>query len=312
MKKTLVAIASLAALGAMSTSALAQSSSSIYGNLDQTLVQTSQGGKSATSSASNNNSSSYWGITSTEDMGGGLKASFDLRSEITLMTGQAASTSTSATNAGQTSTAAVTQNTVTNAGDKPSFFNRGAFLKLASDNFGAITIGRQADAWWFAQGQVNTTTGASGGFGNLTAMQTNTTNTNLIGGANPTVLANYMGSATAAGANINPAYYPVSEAFMGGFRLTPPASLASKRLTKSACQKCLTTTLVQPTTVQHGCWPMMAWVLQFAWPQQLAMTTQALKFGNKTWLAAPTPWVNGNWLCQPTRASSLALQQQLA
>ena len=224
MKKTLVAIASLAALGAMSTSALAQSSSSIYGNLDQTLVQTSQGGKSATSSASNNNSSSYWGITSTEDMGGGLKASFDLRSEITLMTGQAASTSTSATNAGQTSTAAVTQNTVTNAGDKPSFFNRGAFLKLASDNFGAITIGRQGDAWWIAQGQVNTTTGASGGFGNLTAMQTNTTNTNLIGGANPTAsLANYMGSATAAGANINPAYYPVSEAFMGGFRFDTPS-----------------------------------------------------------------------------------------
>ena len=222
MKKTLVAIASLAALGAMSTSALAQSSSSIYGNLDQTLVQTSQGGKSATNSGSNPTSSSYWGITSTEDMGSGLKASFDLRSEITLMTGQAASTSTSATNAGQTSTAAVTQNTVTNAGDKPSFFNRGAFFKLASDNFGAITIGRQGDAWWIAQGQVNTTTGASGGFGNLTAMQTNTTNTNLIGGANPTILANYMGSATGAGANVNPAFYPVSEAFMGGFRFDTP------------------------------------------------------------------------------------------
>lgn len=222
MKKTLVAIASLAALGAMSTSALAQSSSSIYGNLDQTLVQTSQGGKSATNSGSNNNSSSYWGITSTEDMGGGLKASFDLRSEITLMTGQAASTSTSATNNGQTSTAAITQNTITQAGDKPSFFNRGAFVKLASDNFGAVTIGRQGDAWWIAQGQVNTTTGASGGFGNLTAMQTNTTNTNLIGGSNPTILANYMGSATGAGANVNPAFYPVSEAFMGGFRFDTP------------------------------------------------------------------------------------------
>jgi predicted porin len=128
MKKTLVAMASVAALGAMSTAAMAQSSMTIYGNLDQTLVQTSQGGKSATSTASNNNSSSYWGITSTEDMGGGLKASFDLRSEITLMTGQAASTTTSATNAGQTSTAAITQNTITNAGDKPSFFNRYAFL----------------------------------------------------------------------------------------------------------------------------------------------------------------------------------------
>jgi len=68
MKKTLVALASLAALG----TSFAQSSMTIYGNLDQTLVQISQGGKSATSTASNNNSSSYWGITSTEDMGGGV------------------------------------------------------------------------------------------------------------------------------------------------------------------------------------------------------------------------------------------------
>ena len=220
MKKTLVALASLAALG----TSFAQSSMTIYGNLDQTLVQTSQGGKSATSSASNNNTSSYWGITSTEDIGGGLKASFDLRSEITLLTGQAASTSTSGTNAGQTSTAAITQNTISNAGDKPSFFNRGAYLKLEQAGIGAVTIGRQADAWWLAQGEVNTSTGASGGFGNLTAMQTNSTNfsTLVSGAANTTAITNFAGSASAAGTNINPTYIGVADAFMGGIALTTP------------------------------------------------------------------------------------------
>jgi len=197
------------------------SANPLYGNLDQTLVGSSQNGKSATSSASNNNSSSYWGITSTEDMGGGLKASFDLRSEITLMTGQAASTSTSATNAGQTSTAAVTQATVTNAGDKPSFFNRGAYLKLDQAGVGSVTVGRQADLWWAAQGEVNTSTGASGGFGNLTAMQSNSTvYANATGGTNPTALTNYMGSASGTGANINPESWGISQAYMGGFALS--------------------------------------------------------------------------------------------
>ncbi len=220
MKKTLVALASLAALG----TSFAQSSMTIYGNLDQTVYGATQGGKSLTSSGSNNNSSSYWGITSTEDLGAGLKASFDLRSEITLLTGQAASTTTSATNAGQTSTAAITQNTITNAGDKPAFFNRGAFLKLTQDGIGAVTIGRQADAWWLAQGEVNTTTGASGGFGNLTAMQTNSGNfsTAVSGIANTTALTNFMGSASASGANVNPTFSGVSDAFMGGIALSTP------------------------------------------------------------------------------------------
>jgi len=220
MKKTLVALASLAALG----TSFAQSSMTIYGNLDQTVYNASQGGKNVTSTGSNNNSSSYWGIMSSEDMGGGLKASFDLRSEITLMTGQAASTTTSATNAGQTSTAAVTQASIMNAGDKPSFFNRGAYLKLEKAGIGALTVGRQADAWWLAQGEVGSATGSSGGFGNLTAMQTNSGNfSNAVSGiANSTALTNYMGSASAAGTNINPTYTGVADAYMGGIALTTP------------------------------------------------------------------------------------------
>ena len=224
MKKTLVAIASLAALGALSTSAMAQSSMTIYGNLDQTLYNSSQGGKTATSTASNANSSSYWGITSTEDIGGGMKASFDLRSEITLMTGQAASTTTSATNAGATSTAAVTQGTVTNAGDKPAFFNRNAFVQLEG-GFGAIKAGRQEDLWWTAQNAPNTSGGASYGFGNLTAMQNNASNySSLVSGiANNTAYTGFAGSASAAGTNVNPTFMGTAEAFMGGFAYTTPS-----------------------------------------------------------------------------------------
>ena len=78
MKKTLVAMASVAALGAMSTAAMAQSSMTIYGNLDQQFVGASQNGKSVQTSGSNADGASYWGIKSNEDLGGGLNAFFDL------------------------------------------------------------------------------------------------------------------------------------------------------------------------------------------------------------------------------------------
>jgi len=71
---------------------------------------------------------------------------------------------------------------------------------------------------------VNTSTGASGGFGNLTAMQTNSGNFSsaVSGIANTTAITNFAGSASAAGANINPTYIGVADAFMGGIALTTP------------------------------------------------------------------------------------------
>ncbi len=224
MKKTLVALASLAALG----TSFAQSSMTIYGNLDQTVVNATQGGKSATFTKSNANSSSYWGITSTEDIGGGTKASFDLRSEITLMTGQAASSTTGLANsAPQSSTTAATVGGVTTAAEGPAFFNRGAYIKLDKAGIGAVTIGRQGDAWWVASGEVNTTTGTSGGTSNLTAMQSNTISSGSMtskvnGVATPAALTNYLGAASAAGTAINPTNAGTTYAYMGGFALTTP------------------------------------------------------------------------------------------
>ncbi len=222
MKKTLVALASLAALG----TSFAQMT--IYGNLDQTLVNSSQGGKTATFTKSNSNASSYWGIASKEDMGGGLSASFDLRSEITLMTGQAASATTAlTTSAPPTSTTAATQGNITAAADAPGFFNRGAYIKLEQAGIGALTIGRQADAWWAAQGEVNTTTGTNGGTANLTAMQTNSIasgsmTSKVNGTVSPAAITNYAGSAGSAGASINPTNIGTTYAYMGGFALSTP------------------------------------------------------------------------------------------
>ena len=222
MKKTLVALASLAALG----TSFAQMT--IYGNLDQTVVNSSQGGKTATFTKSNSNASSYWGIASKEDMGGGLSASFDLRSEITLMTGQAASATTAlTTSAPPTSTTAATQGNITAAADSPGFFNRGAYIKLEKSGIGALTIGRQADAWWAAQGEVNTTTGTNGGTANLTAMQTNSIasgsmTSKVNGTASPAAITNYAGAASGAGASINPTNIGTTYAYMGGFALSTP------------------------------------------------------------------------------------------
>ena len=97
-------------------------------------------------------------------------------------------------------------------------------MKLDKAGIGSITIGRQADAWWAAQGEVNTSTGASGGFGNLTAMQTNSTNfSTLVSGLpNTTAVTNYAGSASGAGANINPTYIGIADAYMGGIALATP------------------------------------------------------------------------------------------
>jgi predicted porin len=222
MKKTLVALASLAALG----TSFAQMT--IYGNLDQTVVNSTQGGKSATFTKSNSNASSYWGIASKEDMGGGLSASFDLRSEITLMTGQAASSTTAVTNsASQTSTTAATLGNITAAADAPGFFNRGAYIKLEQAGIGALTIGRQADLWWAAQGEVNTTTGTNGGSANLTAMQSNTISSGSMtskvnGTASPAAITNYAGAASSSGTAINPTNMGTTYAYMGGFALSTP------------------------------------------------------------------------------------------
>ena len=90
MKKTLIALAAVAA-----TSAFAQSSVTLYGRLDAGIAagKTTLENNGVTTDTNNNgvmshNSvSSYWGIKGTEDLGGGMKANFKLEQDLFPATG---------------------------------------------------------------------------------------------------------------------------------------------------------------------------------------------------------------------------------
>jgi len=90
MKKSLIALAVLAASGA----AMAQSSVTLYGIADVWVgsVKTDNGttSTSTTSMISGGVSTSRWGMKGSEDLGGGLKANFQLESAVSMDTGASA------------------------------------------------------------------------------------------------------------------------------------------------------------------------------------------------------------------------------
>jgi len=127
MKKTLIALAALAATGAF-----AQSSVTLYGRLDagyaaSTRTQNVAGGASTEAKLngvnSHNSVSSFWGIQGTEDLGGGLKAGFKLEQDVFPVNGN---TGVSGASLGATSSGA---------------FDRTSLLSL-SGNFGTVAFGR--------------------------------------------------------------------------------------------------------------------------------------------------------------------------
>lgn len=127
MKKTLIALAALAATGAF-----AQSSVTLYGRLDAgyaaaTRTQNIAGGASTEAKLngvnSHNSVSSYWGIQGTEDLGGGLKAGFKLEQDVFTANG----------NTGASGAA--------NGAASNGSFNRTSLLSL-SGNFGTVAFGR--------------------------------------------------------------------------------------------------------------------------------------------------------------------------
>ena len=81
MQRSLIIAAALASVGA---SAFAQSSVTLYGRLNLTIERQKLGD---TSDTKMQNSSSRWGIKGTEDIGGGLKAGFQLESGFNPATG---------------------------------------------------------------------------------------------------------------------------------------------------------------------------------------------------------------------------------
>jgi len=85
MKKSLIALAALAA-----TSAFAQSSVTIWGIADAGVQSAKQGGVTKTQLSSSGNASSQLGFKGTEDLGGGMSASFHLEAGLTVDNGTAA------------------------------------------------------------------------------------------------------------------------------------------------------------------------------------------------------------------------------
>jgi general bacterial porin, GBP family len=118
MKKTLIVAG---VLGAFAMSAHAQSSVTLYGSLDAGILYANNaGGHSMWAQGSGALSNNYFGLKGAEDLGGGLKAIFTLESGFNLNNGGYKN------------------------GDNG--FNRQAFVGLQSDQYGALTLGRQYDA----------------------------------------------------------------------------------------------------------------------------------------------------------------------
>ena len=118
MKKTLM-VAALT--GVFATAAHAQSSVTLYGLIDAGITYTNnQQGHSNWKATSGSVNGSRWGLRGSEDLGGGLKAIFTLENGFNIMNG-------------------------TN-GQGGREFGRQAFVGLSSDQFGAVTLGRQYDS----------------------------------------------------------------------------------------------------------------------------------------------------------------------
>ncbi len=83
MKKTLIALAAVAATGA----AFAQSSVTLFGVMDINVRNVKQGGQSLTSMSQDGTASSRLGFRGVEDLGGGMKAGFWLEAPINPDTG---------------------------------------------------------------------------------------------------------------------------------------------------------------------------------------------------------------------------------
>ena len=115
-KMTRIALAALAVMGA--TTAMAQSSVTLYGRINTTIEHQKLGDNSATGMVNN---ASRWGVRGTEDLGGGLKAGFVLESGFSSDTGVAAKT----------------------------FFGRQSEVNL-SGNFGMVRLGNWIPESYFA------------------------------------------------------------------------------------------------------------------------------------------------------------------
>jgi len=125
MKKHLIAAA---VASVMAVPAFAQSNVTIYGNLDAGLQNYDNGKDSLTRAANGIISTSLFGLRGSEDLGGGLRANFNLEGGINTADGRVGP--------GQSTSGSMT------AGGTNKIFNREAWVGL-SGGFGEVRIGTQ-------------------------------------------------------------------------------------------------------------------------------------------------------------------------
>jgi predicted porin len=124
MKRTTsLSVMSLAMLGAAGA-AHAQTSVTLYGTIDTSITYVNRAAGSANlwslgNSSNGNLSGTRWGLKGSEDLGGGLSAIFQLENGFNPSTGQ--------------------------LGQGSRIFGRQAYVGLASNRFGTVTLGRQYD-----------------------------------------------------------------------------------------------------------------------------------------------------------------------
>lgn len=115
------ALFALGGIGLSAGAAHAQSSVTLYGIVDAGFAYTSnQGGKSNDQATAGNEQGSRWGLFGSEELGGGMHAVFRLENGFNLMNGAASANG--------------------------RIFGRQAWVGLASDRYGTLTLGRQYNA----------------------------------------------------------------------------------------------------------------------------------------------------------------------
>ena len=129
MKKTLIALAALAA-----TASFAQSTVTLYGVVDAAYAKGTGSVSDKTQLKSGGYSSSRFGVRGTEDLGGGLKASFWLEADVKNDDGSGAGTSNN-------NQAAAATDPVLNARNQGLTFNRRSTVSLEG-GFGELRLGR--------------------------------------------------------------------------------------------------------------------------------------------------------------------------
>jgi len=157
MKKTLIALAAVAA-----TSAFAQSTVTVYGQADAAYTSVKSTTNSFSGIVGAGRGSNFFGFMGTEDLGGGLKANFKLEAGYNLDngTGSASNTTnqaggapatvasstavatTAVTTINSATGAAVTQDRFSMAGGQGLTFQRWSYAGV-SGGFGEVRVGRE-------------------------------------------------------------------------------------------------------------------------------------------------------------------------